>query len=841
MANFDIFKRFGESAKKVLFTAQKFADSQHTGIGPEHLLVALISTPNTISSEILREHEIHPDQVKLVINFNNFHTNHPKGISPSLRNILAIAAQKVFELKHTSIESEHLLWAILNKPENIAYQIIIRLGGNPNLIKEDLEDIFGANTMPPQNMAFQNLPPEIFPFLGNLMENQMPVREKKAPNSKTPFLDEFGTDLTEKAKNNELDPIIGREAEIRRAIQILCRRTKNNPVLVGDPGVGKTAIVEGIAQKIISQQVPALLKDKKIISLDLAILVAGTMYRGQFEDRLKKIIQEINKYDNVILFIDEIHTVVGTGNAEGSMDAANILKPQLAKGKIRLIGATTYEEYRKYIEKDAALERRLQKIDICEPTVKETIEILNGIKGKYEKHHNVKITSAAISSAANLAKRYITDRFLPDKAIDLIDEAASATYLERNISESAKNTLENKKRQLKTIIQTKEKEIDSQNFEQAAILRSQELQLEKEINNLEQDLSRHEQEVIDTKEIAQIVSLWTKIPLENLILSEQGKFANIEKTLSKYIIGQNEAIKSISESIKRAKAGVSNPNRPLGVFMFLGPTGVGKTELSKVLARTIFDSEDNLVKIDMSEFMEKHNISRLIGAPPGYVGYEEAGKLTEAVRRQPYSVILFDEIEKAHPEVFNILLQIMEDGYLTDSKGKKVNFKNTIIIMTSNIGIKELSEQAAIGFTNEESNKYQRSLQQYEKIKNKVLNQFKEHFRPEFLNRIDKTIVFKPLSKQDLQKIASLQIHELKNRLLEQNIKLLLDKSVIDFIVERGFDQNLGARPIRRAITEYLENPLADKILSGNISKNGSIKASIKNNKIVFSFTKKRG
>ncbi|MCL5794827.1 MAG: ATP-dependent Clp protease ATP-binding subunit [Patescibacteria group bacterium] len=839
MANFDIFKRFGESAKKVLFSAQKFADSQHAGIGPEHLLVALIATPNTLSWEILKDYEIHLDQVKLVINFNNFHTNHPKGISPSLRNILALAAKKVVELKQTSIEAEHLLWAILSKPDNIAYQIIIRLGGNPNLIKEELEESF-IQDLPPQGFSPQNLPPELFPFLGNLLENQIPAQNKTQSNSPTPFLDEFGLDLTKNAKAGELDPIIGRENEIKRAIQILCRRTKNNPVLVGDPGVGKTAIVEGIAQKIIANQVPALLKNKKIISLDLAILVAGTMYRGQFEERLKKLIQEINKYDDVILFIDELHTVVGTGNAEGSMDAANILKPQLAKGKLRLIGATTSEEYRKYIEKDSALERRLQKIEVSEPTLKETIEILNGIKSKYEKHHNVKITSEAISAAANLAKRYISDRFLPDKAIDLIDEAASATYLDRNISEESQNSLEHKYLELKNIIKNKEKEIDSQNFEQAAILRSQELQIKKEIEALESKLAKNETVVIDYPQIAKVVSLWTKIPLENLIQSEKGKFSNIEALLSKYIIGQKEAIQSISESIKRAKAGVSNPNRPLGVFMFLGPTGVGKTELSKVLARTIFDSENNLIKIDMSEFMEKHNISRLIGAPPGYVGFEEAGKLTESVRRKPYSVILFDEIEKAHPEVFNILLQIMEDGYLTDSKGKKVNFKNTIIIMTSNIGIKELSEQAAIGFKNEEQSEQKQFQREYEKIKSRVLGQYKNHFRPEFLNRVDKTIVFKPLQKQDLHKITTLQIQQLRNRLLEQNIKLLVNKAVIDFVVDHGFDPTLGARPIRRAITEFLENPLADKILSGEIKAHQTTKAIIKNNKVTFIKQSKR-
>lgn len=849
MTNPDIFSRFNDQTKKILVEAQKYAQRSSNGVGSEHLILAMLTVNGNLAFAILKEHEVDLKNINATINTNELKTNTHKGLSVELQRILEIAAKKASQLNDKLIRPEHLLWAITTDPASMAHQIIIRSGAEPELIKEDLEEIFnqnqeqpGMSEINPNGFAnpgmmpneFGPLPPEMMPQIDNLLGVlglKKPANKTKSK-SATPYLDEFGIDLTKQAIQNLLDPVVGREKEINRAIQILCRRTKNNPVLIGDPGVGKTSIVEGIAQKIIQKDVPPQIQNKKIILLDISTLLAGTMYRGQFEERLKRVIKEVIKSGNIILFIDEIHSVVGSGSAEGSMDTANILKPQLAKGQIRLIGATTVNEYRKFIEKDSALERRLQKIMVEEPSRAETIKILKGLKSKYEKHHNVKITSDAIESAVDLSTRYIFDRFLPDKAIDLIDEAASATHLtKRGANNEVLAKLEN---QLSVIIIEKEKAIENQNFELAALSRTKELRIRKEIFNLKSNTKTQKEEpiIITEKDIADVVSIWTKIPAANLIESEKRKLINLDKIIKMEVVGQDNAVEEISQAIKRSRAGIANPQRPLGAFMFLGPTGVGKTHLAKILAQSVFGSENSLIKIDMSEFMEKHSVSKLLGAPPGYVGYDEAGKLTETVRRHPYSVVLFDEIEKAHPEVFNILLQIMEDGYLTDAKGKRINFRNTIIILTSNIGAKELTQEAVIGFENENSS-YNLD-NKYGQIKKTILGELKDKMNPEFLNRLDQIIVFKPLGKKEIKKIAAIELRNLTKRLKKQNIILSLHDNVVDFIAEKSFDPNFGARPIRRTIVEYIENPLAEKLLSQTISPNTKIIALIKKEKIVF-------
>jgi len=844
--NDNIFNRFGDDAKKILISAQKIAEAQKSGIGSEHLLLALMVSPNTKAYDILHKYKLSFEQIKLVINFNHLKTNYSKGISPELRKIFTLAAKKAYELENAKISSSHLLWAILSESESLAYQVLIRAGAEIELLNKDLEDLFYhdenflSSNIKPSNvdsgMPLTEGLPEIIPALENLYAGIATKNSKRnLSKSKTPFLDEFGLDLTLQAKNNKLDPVIGREKELTRIIQVLCRRKKNNPVLVGEPGVGKTAVVEGLAQKISSGDVPPQIKDKRIILLDLSLLVAGTMYRGQFEDRLKKIIKEIIQAKNIIVFIDEIHTIVGTGSAEGSMDAANILKPQLSKGTIRLIGATTFEEYRKHIEKDAALERRLQKIEIIEPTVSETIKILKGLRNRYEKHHQVKITDNALIAASELGKRYINDRFLPDKAIDLIDEAASATHVNKRVKNY--EILTRKERELEDIIAQKEAMIDKQDFQKAALTRSRELKLKDELTLLNQKIKppkNRASTIIDEESIAKIVSMWSGIPLSNLIDVERKKLLDLDREITKKVLGQDEAVGIITQAIKRSRTGISNPNRPIGTFMFLGPTGVGKTELAKVLSSKVFGTEENLIKLDMSEFMERHTVSRLVGAPPGYVGYEEAGKLTELVRRKPYSLILFDEIEKAHPEVFNILLQIMEDGYLTDAKGKRVNFKNTIIILTSNIGVKELTREAAIGFKANSSTHKDQSVKKYELMKEKVLSELKEKFRPEFLNRLDNIIVFKPLDSLSISKIVKLQINELIARVEKQKIILNVSADVINFIAKKGYIPEFGARPIKRAISDYIENPLAEKMLSREIKQGDRVKIVLVKNKIIF-------
>lgn len=834
----DIFERFSDAAKKVLINSQKIAQNMASGIGSEHILLGLVSTPGTLAYDILKEHLINSDQIKLVLSLRDLRTTKDKGITSEVKKILKMAVKIAADFDHFSIDAEHLLLSIVKNRESLAYQIIYQIGVDPSHIKEQVEKLFEElremDQMIQKRIDTSAKLADEGPEEEYFTPTPSPFTISRASSSqKSPVLDYFATDLTLLCKQGKLDPVIGRAKEINRVIQILCRKTKNNPVLLGDPGVGKTAIVEGLAYKIINREVPTKIQNKRIVMLDLTLLVAGTMYRGQFEERIKKLMEEIQKSDDVILFIDEIHTIVGAGSAEGSLDAANIFKPALAKGQLHLIGATTLEEYRKFIERDSALERRLQPVLVAEPTLQETIEILGGLKNVYEKYHNLKISDEAIVAAASLSKRYIQDRFLPDKAIDLIDEAAAATQIQPIPAKSKnQNQIQKLEMKLSEVATEKEKAVKEENFSKAGKLKILEDQLNLEIEKLKNKSVIKEGKIINQEDIAKVVSIWTGVPLTSLVKEEKERYLNLEKVLSQRIIGQKEAIAAVSAAMRRSKSGIANPNRPIGSFMFLGPTGVGKTETAKVLAAEVFGRENALVKIDMSEFMEKHNVSRLVGAPPGYVGYEEAGKLTETVRRNPYSLILFDEIEKAHPEIFNILLQILEDGYLTDAKGRKVNFKNSIIILTSNIGVEQLN-RAAIGF--QKPKKKEAAEKNYQEIKEKVISSLKENFRPEFLNRLDKIIVFHPLMPEDILCIVELQLQELSLKLQAEEILLKFDKTVPEFIAQKGFDPEFGARPIRRAISDFIEDKLSEEILQGKISKGDTILAKIKNNQIVFS------
>jgi len=841
----EIFNKFSENSRKILISAQKIAQSVNSSINSQHILLALAITPGTLAHSILEEHMISLDQIRLVISLQG--TKNKKdspGLTLEGKRVLEKAVFLAKKYHHSQIDPEHILLAIVSTEESLGYEIISRVGSNPTTIHDQVADLFrDIEDVDLQNFRGSNMQLQMPPSLNleertNLHEispigEQIPSREQKN------ILDYYTTDLTKLAADGKTDPLIGRERELMRVIQILSRRTKNNPVLVGESGVGKTAIVEGLALRITQGRVPTTILQKRIIMLDLALLVAGTMYRGQFEDRIKKIMDEIDKLGNVILFVDELHTVVGAGSAEGSLDAANILKPSLAKGKIRLIGATTAEEYRKVIEKDSALERRLQKIQVEEPTAKETVEILRGLRPKYEEFHHVKITDEAIEAAVNLSRQYINDRFLPDKAIDLIDEAAASRHLNRVDPEILK--IKNLEKQIGLIKLEKEKCLGLQDYQKASELRDLELRISQEIESARKTHPPKIEE-IEAPDIARVLSLWVNVPVENLAKSEQQRLLHLDKLLKKYIIGQDEAIKKVTQAIRRRRIGISDPNRPIGSFIFMGPTGVGKTELARVLAQEKFGSREAIIKIDMSEFMERHNVSRLVGAPPGYVGFDEAGKLTEQVRRKPYSIVLFDEIEKAHPEVFNILLQILEDGELTDAKGKKVNFRNTIIIMTSNLGVQQLNQQAAIGFSATGSQK--RKLEEnYQKMKNEILQSLKDEFRPELLNRIDNIVIFRPLNKKDLLKIIDMNLAKLSERLAGLGFKVHFESKVRDLILKEGFDPNFGARPIRRAISELIEDPLSQEILSGKVKKNEKVAVRVKKNakkEIVFYYKHSR-
>ncbi|MBI4947942.1 ATP-dependent Clp protease ATP-binding subunit [Candidatus Berkelbacteria bacterium] len=824
MTNFDNYKnRFSETAEKILRDSEMYAQIMESGIDTQHLLAALANNPGTIAYEALRELTISPEKVKDIVTSQKDKIKPSYGIADDLKRILKTAYKKASIYQSPTVDSEHLLLAIVATKDCNAYRVIESLEVDPKVVRTQLEDYF-EHVSTSYNDADDEHNLESEPYSAPIP----PELTRQSPKPKT-AIDFFTTDLTKQAKLGKLDPVVGRTKEIRRITQILIRRVKNNPVLTGEPGVGKTAIVEGLAQKIASGDVPTNLADKRVLSLDLALLISGTTYRGQFEERTKKLIDEIIKAGNVILFLDELHTIVGAGAAEGSIDMSNILKPALAKGQLRLIGATTNDEFRKYIEKDPALERRLQRVNVDEPTVEETIQILAGLKSEYEKHHNVSIDQEAIIAAAELSERYISDRFLPDKAIDLIDEAAAATQLEEKQVKLSNQLIDLEKRRKQANLEH-QKAAENFAYEESAKWRVLELRLLSEIEKIKSKLPKRTKSVtISREDIAKVVSMWTGIPVTALQKTDKIRLVNLENTLKDFIVGQDEAINTISSAIKRSSAGVSDPNRPLGSFIFLGPTGVGKTELAKVLAREVYGKEDALIKIDMSEFMEKHNVSRLVGAPPGYVGYEDAGKLTETIRRQPYSVVLLDEIEKAHPDVFNMLLQIMEDGYLTDAKGRRVNFRNTVIIMTSNIGMTELTRQAAIGFKTKDA---QAVEQRYSEIKNQILDKLKDNFRPEFLNRLDKVVVFKPLGKSEIKQIIDKQLQILTSRLQKEGIELVVEEGAKDFIAEKGFDPEFGARPIRRIITEFIEDPLSDMLLGGKITISAPIRVLRKGQKL---------
>ena len=828
-----IFEKFTANLKNVLIMAERVANEQKTRLDTEHQFLALILMKNTLANDILSYFEISIDRAQLVADLLNKKLNQKSigGITDTAKQAIQLAIQLASKYGHNSVDCEHLLLALVSSKNFNSYNIVERMGINPKDVKKQIESVFSeikkSSNQPEKNdeMIDENISemPPLGPF-GPIQGGPTATKANKIQTLKL-----FTTNINEQVRKNLVDPVVGRNDEIDRIIQILARRKKNNPVLLGEPGVGKTAIVEGLAQRIVNGQVPNVLSDKEIYMLDMGSLLAGTMYRGQFESRIKNILDEIVRKNNVILFIDEIHTIVGTGSAEGSMDAANLLKPKLAKGELRMIGATTFDEYKKYIEKDTAFERRLQPVTINEPSESEALLILKGIKEKYEAHHKVIYTEDALISAVKFSHRYIQDRFLPDKAIDLIDEAAAATNV---ISEKGKK-LALLRQEFHKILEQKDEAVFKEQYEKASILRQQEFKISNQIKLSEQKELKKKKTLITESSIAKVVSKWCGIPVSNLSISEKKQFLNLENKLSKFIIGQDEAIKSIAEAIRRSRVGISDPKRPIGSFIFLGPTGVGKSELVKILAKEIYGSEDSLIKIDMSEFMERHNVSRLVGAPAGYVGYEEGGKLTEKIRRQPYSVILLDEIEKAHPEVFNILLQIMEDGELTDAKGRKVDFKNTIIIMTSNLGTDVLTKQASIGF-NSDDNKKKSFDQSYEKLKNNVLDNLERHFRPEFLNRLDKIIVFKPLTLDGIRDIVQIEIKKLSDRILQQNIILSVSKKAKDWIGKQGFKPEFGARPMRRVIIEYIENPLSENILSEKFKPGDSVLTDIKHNKIVL-------
>ena len=807
-------KRFNERTEKVLLYAEEEAKAfLHGYVGTEHVLLGIIKEGDGISGKILYDMGVTANEVR-----NLVEEYEGKGdmemqknkipLTPRTKRLLELSIVEATNLNHNYVSPEHVMLALISEGEGVAYTILNNL-----------------------DVDFEKLRKEILERLSSGEEIGINNKTSNYRNEDTPALDQFGTDLTQMAEEGKLDPVIGREKETQRVLEILCRRTKNNPCLIGDPGVGKTAIAEGLAQRIVSGNIPEILKDKRVVTLDISSMVAGSKYRGEFEERLKKVMQELKSVGNVLLFIDEIHTIVGAGGAEGAIDASNILKPSLARGEIQCIGATTIDEYRKYIEKDAALERRFQPVTVGEPSKEEAILVLRGLRDKYEAHHGVKITDDALEAAVNLSDRYITDRFLPDKAIDLIDEAGAKVRIE-NLT--APPDLKKYEEEMEKAAKEKADAIRLQDFEKAARLRDKEKELKEKIDEFKKNWksgSGGENHIVSEMQIAAIVSKWTNVPVEKLTERESEKLLKLEEILHNRVIGQEEAVKSVSRAVRRARVGLKDPKRPIGSFIFLGPTGVGKTELSKALAEAMFGDESNMIRIDMSEYMEKHSVSRLIGSPPGYVGFDEGGQLTEGVRRKPYSVLLFDEIEKAHPEVFNILLQILEDGRLTDGKGKTVNFRNTIIILTSNVGASTIKKQKSMGFATSKDEKEN----EYEKMKENVLEELKHSFRPEFLNRIDDTIVFHKIEESDLKEIVKLMLKSVCARLEEQDINLNFSEEAEKYLAEKGFDPTYGARPLRRTITKIVEDKISEQILSGIVKNGDEISVSLKDNELQFS------
>ncbi len=827
-----ILERLSSRAKSALITSQRLSeDLHHDHIGSEHLLYGIVQEISSFASEILLKNKISPEMVKQeIIRMNQNHISdkwQPK-LSNNLREIIEKSAIIASRYQYQFIGTEHFLYGITDMETDEAKTILTSLKVSTSELKKNLISIFENVSRFPDLLNADEQP---------LIEEGAAMPAPGNRSAKTPALDYFTTDLSKKALKGKIDPVIGRKAEIERLISILNRRTKNNPVLIGEPGVGKTAIVEGLALAIVKHEVPDSLLDKKIITLDMALVVAGSMFRGEFEQRLKQVIDEVKDNPNIILFIDELHTIVGAGATTGSLDAANILKPALARGEIRVIGATTLAEYKKHIEHDAALERRFQPILVEEPSIEESIQILEGVKPNYEKHHNLTITDDAVKAAVELSSRYITDRFLPDKALDLIDETAAYSKTlnakNRNIRVVKKIEVE-----LKKLEEEKTKAVMLQDFTTALHLKSQEDKLKKQKSEYQKTIVKKPSTAeITGEDIARTVSTITKIPLNKLVKAEAKKLVNLEKILQSRIVGQDEPLKTIASAIRRSRAGITSPKRPIASFLFLGPTGVGKTETAKVLAQEVFEDKDALIRVDMSEFMERHNVARLIGAPAGYVGYEEGGRLTEEIRKKPYAVILFDEIEKAHPDVFNVLLQILEEGELTDAAGKRVNFRNTVIIMTSNIGIYDLNKQASdYGFSIERSGELlddarKKAEAEYDRVKEKVLKSLKETMRPELLNRIDKILVFRPLGIEEIKKIVMLEIGYLADHIAKhQNINVVVDRDVIKFLAEKSYDPVQGARLIRRNIQEMIEDQLAEKIINGEISEKSNVRISLENN-----------
>nr|YP_009391317.1 Clp protease ATP binding subunit [Dipterocladia arabiensis]ARW59461.1 Clp protease ATP binding subunit [Dipterocladia arabiensis] len=794
-----MFERFTEKAIKVIMLAQEEARRLgHNFVGTEQILLGLIGEGTGIAAQVLKSMNVNLKdariEVEKIIGRGSGFVAVEIPFTPRAKRVLELSLEEARQLGHNYIGTEHLLMGLVREGEGVAARVLENLAVNVASIRAEVIQMLGDNTE-----------------VNSTNNSSMQAR------SKTPTLEEFGSNLTELAMEGTLDPVVGRQKEIERVIQILGRRTKNNPVLIGEPGVGKTAIAEGLAQRIANRDIPSILEDKLVITLDVGLLVAGTKYRGEFEERLKRIMDEIKSANNVILVIDEVHTLIGAGAAEGAIDAANLLKPALARGELQCIGATTLEEYRKHIEKDAALERRFQPVLVGEPSVEETIEILFGLRDRYEKHHQLKMSDEALAAAAKYANQYISDRFLPDKAIDLIDEAGSRVRLLNSQLPPAARELD---RELRAILKTKDEAIRAQKYEKAEQYRTREMEIKAQIAAIAQSKKTEpniqiDDPIVTEEDIAEIVAFWTGIPVTKLTKSESEKLMHMEDTLHGRIIGQDEAVVAVSRAIRRARVGLKNPNRPIASFIFSGPTGVGKTELTKALASYFFGSQEAMVRLDMSEYMERHTVSKLIGSPPGYVGYSEGGYLTEAVRKRPYTVILFDEIEKAHPDIFNLLLQILEDGRLTDAKGRTIDFKNTLLIMTSNIGSKVIEKGGGgLGFELGES----QIESQYNRIKSLVNEELKQYFRPEFLNRLDEIIVFRQLTKDEVREIADLMLNEVFERIKQQDINLTVTERFKNRLVDEGYNPSYGARPLRRAVMRLLEDSLAEEVLAGNIN-----------------------
>ena len=812
--------KFTKRAEKALEYAGDLAQGfGHNYIGTEHILYGLVKEGSGVASQVLNMQKITAEnvveEIEVLIGKGDKSQNRGEiGFTPRSKRVIENAFLEARKLGSEFIGTEHLLIGIMREGDSVAVRIMMDLNANPQKLYNEIVKVINED----ENAG---------------VSDKQPKGKARGSYNQTPTLNQYGTDLTKKATEGKLDPVIGRKDEIQRVIQILSRRTKNNPCLIGEPGVGKTAVAEGLAERIIAEDVPEMLKNKRVVSLDIASMVAGAKYRGDFEERIKKCLEEVKKAGDVILFIDEVHTIVGAGSAEGAVDAANILKPLLARGEVQVIGATTLNEYRKYIEKDSALERRFSPVTVGEPTNEETIEILKGIRDRYEAHHNVKITDEAIKAAVELSTRYINDRFLPDKAIDLVDEAASRVKMR---TYTQPDTLKKLEEEISAMNKEKDDAIKVQDFEKAAGLRDK-INVEKE--KLQKEKEKWESKntksitTLTEEDIAEVVASWTGVPVKKLTQTENEKLRNLEQTLHQRVIGQNEAVDAVAKAIRRGRVGLKDPNRPIGSFLFLGPTGVGKTELSKALAESLFGNEDAMIRIDMSEYMEGHSVSKLIGSPPGYVGFDEGGQLTEKIRRKPYSVILFDEIEKAHPDVMNMLLQILDDGRLTDAQGRTVNFKNTVIIMTSNIGARLITDKTTLGFS--AGDKKEESQKEYETIKKDVMGELKKQFRPEFINRIDEIIVFHKLNDEDIKQIIDIMLNQVTKRMKAKDIELEIDNSVKELIAKKGVDTDYGARPLKRAIQNILEDKIAEEILDGNIKPNKKAVIKAEDDKIVIS------